>query len=209
MRPLSFAAAIASAAVLIAFSTIPAVSQPTPAGKVAGVTGTVAGVKGVVVGIEGKQVPLVFSTKDLIFTVEDVGGKPKDLEVKETKTEIHIDLAADVLFDFDKSTLRPTARDALHQAASIIRDNAKGSTVRIDGYTDAKGSDPYNQRLSNRRAESVRNWFVSKEGLKDVSFATRGYGAKNPVAPNTKPDGSDDPAGRQKNRRVEITVKKS
>jgi len=72
--------------------------------------------------------------------------------------------------------------------------------VRIDGYTDAKGSDPYNQRLSNRRAESVRNWFVSKEGLKDVSFATRGYGAKNPVAPNTKPDGSDDPAGRQKSQ---------
>jgi outer membrane protein OmpA-like peptidoglycan-associated protein len=46
------------------------------------------------------------------------------LEVKETKTEIHIDLAADVLFDFDKSTLRPSARDTLHQAASISRSNA-------------------------------------------------------------------------------------
>jgi outer membrane protein OmpA-like peptidoglycan-associated protein len=158
--------------------------------------------------LAGTTKDLIFKTEDLTFTVDDLAGKTKDLEVKETKTEIHIDLAADVLFDFDKSTLRPTARDALHQAASIIRDNAKGSTVRIDGYTDSKGSDPYNQRLSDRRAESVKNWFVTKEGLKDVSFATKGYGAKNPVAPNTKPDGSDDPDGRQKNRRVEITVKK-
>jgi outer membrane protein OmpA-like peptidoglycan-associated protein len=159
--------------------------------------------------LAGTTKDLIFKTEDLTFTVDDLAGKTKDLEVKETKTEIHIDLAADVLFDFDKSTLRPTARDALHQAASIIRDNAKGSTVRIDGYTDSKGSDPYNQRLSDRRAESVKNWFVTKKGLKDVSFATKGYGAKNPVAPNTKPDGSDDPDGRQKNRRVEITVKKS
>jgi outer membrane protein OmpA-like peptidoglycan-associated protein len=203
MRHLLFAAAIATAAAaLIAASANQAASQPTPAGTVEGVAGTVA-------GVAGKPVDLVFSTKDLIFTVDDLGGKTKDLEVKETKTEIHIELAADVLIDFDKATLRPTARDALKQAASIIRDNAKHSTVRIDGYTDAKGSDPYNQRLSDRRAASVRNWFVTNEGLKDVKFVTKGFGAKNPVAPNTKPDGSDDPDGRQKNRRVEITVKKS
>jgi outer membrane protein OmpA-like peptidoglycan-associated protein len=145
----------------------------------------------------------------LVYVVADVGGKAKDLEVKESKTEIHIDLAADVLFDFDKSTLRPSARDTLHQAASIIRSNAKASTVRIDGYTDSKGSDSYNQQLSNRRAEAVRIWLVDIEGLKNVSFATSGYGAKNPVAPNSKPDGLDDPDGRQKNRRVEITIKKS
>jgi outer membrane protein OmpA-like peptidoglycan-associated protein len=192
MRPLFFAATLIATGALVAGSASPGASQQA---KVA--------------GIGGSQVDLVFPVKDLVFIVDDLGGKTKDLEVKETKTEIHINLAADVLFDFDKSTLRPTARDALHQAASIIHDNAKGSTVRIDGYTDSKGSDPYNQRLSDRRAESVRNWFVTKEGLKDVDFATKGYGAKNPVAPNTKPDGSDDPDGRQKNRRVEITVKKS
>ena len=192
MRLLFFAATLLAAGVLIAASATLGESQ-----------------QGKISAVGGNQVDLVFPTKDLIFTVDDLAGKTKDLEVKETKTEIHIDLAADVLFDFDKSTLRPTARDALHQAASIIRANANGSTVRIDGYTDSKGSDPYNQRLSDLRAESVRNWFVTKEGLKDVSFATKGYGAKNPVAPNTKPDGSDDPDGRQKNRRVEITVKKS
>ena len=195
MRHLLFVATMATAAALNPIFAIPAALQGTPAGTVA--------------EVPGKPVDLVFSTKDLIFTVDDVGGKTKDLEVKETKTEIHIELAADVLFDFDKSTLRPTARDALKQAASIVRDNAKHSTVRIDGYTDSKGADPYNQRLSDRRAESVRNWFVTNEGLKGVKFVTKGFGAKNPVAPNTKPDGSDDPDGRQKNRRVEITVKKS
>lgn len=166
--------------------------------------------------LSGNQLELSFPVKELVFVVRDIGGqardievKAKDLEVKETKTEIHIDLAADVLFDFDKSTLRPSARDTLHQAASIIRSNAKASTVRIDGYTDAKGSDSYNQQLSDRRAEAVRNWFVANEGLNDVNFATKGYGATNPIAPNTKPDGSDDPKGRQRNRRVEITIRKS
>jgi outer membrane protein OmpA-like peptidoglycan-associated protein len=192
MRLLFFAAALISAAALIAISATPGASQ-----------------QGTVAAVGGKQIDLVFPVKDLVFKVDDLAGKTKALEVKETNTEIHIDLAADVLFDFDKSTLRPTARDALQQAASIIRANAQGSTVRIDGYTDSKGSDAYNQRLSDRRAESVRNWFVTKADLRDVNFVTKGYGARNPVAPNTKPDGSDDPDGRQKNRRVEITVKKS
>ncbi len=150
---------------------------------------------------------LQFSTRDLDFKVEDTGGKVQDLEVKETPTEIHIELAADVLFDFDKATLLPKAQAALKQAATVIRDKAKG-TVRIDGYTDAKGSAAYNQKLSVKRANAVRDWFVRQGGLTGVRFATQGYGARNPVAPNTHPDGSDNPEGRQKNRRVEITLKK-
>jgi outer membrane protein OmpA-like peptidoglycan-associated protein len=179
--------------------------------------------------------PKSIKIRDLVFHVEDIGGKVdelaggskglqdkvdslaggakgllatvKDLAVKETKTEIRIELAADVLFDFDKSNLLPKAQKTLHQAATIIKDNAKGS-VRIEGYTDAKGSDSYNQKLSERRANSVKTWFVTKEGLK-VPFTTQGFGAKNPVASNKKPDGSDDPIGRQKNRRVEIIIQKS
>lgn len=78
----------------------------------------------------------------------------------------------------------------------------------LRGYTDAKGSDAHNQGLSERRAAAVERWFKTKGNLKNVSFVTQGFGAKNPVAPNTKPDGSDDPAGRQKNRRVEIVIQK-
>ena len=144
---------------------------------------------------------------DLIFKVENLAGKVQDLQVKETDLEIRIELAADVLFDFDKAGIRPDAQNALKQAADIVRDKAKG-TVRVEGHTDGKGSESYNQKLSDRRANSVKDWFVKKEGLKNVKFSTRGFGAKNPVAPNTKPDGSDDPDGRQKNRRVEIVISK-
>ena len=144
---------------------------------------------------------------DLVFTVKDMGGKVQDLQIKETKSEIRIALAADVLFDFDKADIRPDAQSALKQAADIVREKAKG-VVRVEGHTDSKGSDAYNQKLSERRANSVKDWLVKKEGLKDLKFETKGFGSKKPVAPNTKPDGSDDPEGRQKNRRVEIVIGK-
>jgi outer membrane protein OmpA-like peptidoglycan-associated protein len=147
------------------------------------------------------------ATLDLVFRVENMGGRVQDLQIRETDTEIRIELAADVLFDFDKADLLPKARDTLKQAAGVIRDKAKG-TVRIAGFTDAKGDASYNQKLSERRANAVRDWFVTKEGLQNVKFATEGFGKLQPVAPNTKPDGSDDPDGRQKNRRVEIALKK-
>src|SRR5688572_4874101 len=92
---------------------------------------------------------------DLVFKVEDIGGKVVDLQMKETETEIRIELAADVLFDFDKADLRKDARGALKQVGAIISEKAKG-TVRIEGHTDAKGSDAYNQKLSQRRANSVK-----------------------------------------------------
>jgi outer membrane protein OmpA-like peptidoglycan-associated protein len=155
----------------------------------------------------GKVSSLQTRILDLVFRVDDVGGKVQNLDVKETATEVRIDLAADVLFDYDKSDILPKARQTLAQAAQLIREKAKG-TVRIEGFTDAKGSDAYNQKLSDRRAASVKSWFVSKENLRNVSFETQGFGAKNPIASNTKADGSDDPAGRQKNRRVEIIIRK-
>lgn len=55
---------------------------------------------------------------------------------------------------------------------------------------------------------AVRTWLADRENLRNVEFSTQGFGAKRPKAPNKKPDGSDDPDGRQKNRRVEIIVKK-
>lgn len=145
---------------------------------------------------------------DLVFHIEDMGGKVQSLEVKESATEVRIELAADVLFDFDKADILPKAQATLKQAADMIREKAKG-TVRVEGHTDAKGSDSYNQKLSERRAAAVRSWFVQKEGLGNVSFMTEGFGARKPVAPNKKLDGSDDPDGRQKNRRVEIIMKKT
>jgi outer membrane protein OmpA-like peptidoglycan-associated protein len=78
--------------------------------------------------------------------------------------------------------------------------------VRVEGHTDAKGSDEYNQALSERRAASVRTWFVQAAKLPAKSVTAVGFGERQPVADNEKPDGSDDPEGRQKNRRVEVVV---
>ncbi|HEY6050022.1 MAG TPA: OmpA family protein, partial [Thermoanaerobaculia bacterium] len=88
-----------------------------------------------------------FKVLDLVFRVEDLSGKVQDLKIKETKTEVRIDLAADVLFDFDKADIKPAASDALKKVADVIREKGRG-TVRIEGHTDAKGSDAYNQKLS-------------------------------------------------------------
>jgi outer membrane protein OmpA-like peptidoglycan-associated protein len=127
--------------------------------------------------------------------------------VQESTKEVRLTLAADILFDFDKSTIRPDARAALDRVAQIIRSKSRG-TIRIEGFTDARGAPAYNLHLSNARAESVENWMIEREALPNAQFMTRGFGATRFVAPNTRPDGSDDPAGRQKNRRVEIIIQK-
>jgi outer membrane protein OmpA-like peptidoglycan-associated protein len=137
---------------------------------------------------------------------EVVDLKAAGAEIKESATEIKISLQGEILFDFDKSNLRPAAEPTLAQVAKMIGSYSKAQ-VLIEGYTDAKGFDSYNAKLSDRRAVSVKNWFA-KHGVAANSMRTHGWGAAKPVAPNTHPDGSDDPDGRQKNRRVEITIKK-
>lgn len=144
---------------------------------------------------------------DLIFKVEDLGGKVESLQVRETETETRIELPADILFDFDRADIRASAAPALQQAAEIIRKGARG-TVTVEGHTDGKGSAGYNQKLSERRSASVQKWLVEREGLRGTRFQSKGFGAARPVAPNSKPNGADDPEGRQKNRRVEIVFGK-
>lgn len=73
------------------------------------------------------------------------------------------------------------------------------------GHTDAKGADDYNQTLSEKRARTVKDWLAAK-GAVAASTPIQGWGERKPVAPNAKPDGSDDPQGRQKNRRVEVIL---
>ncbi|GJD97359.1 OmpA family protein [Methylobacterium iners] len=125
----------------------------------------------------------------------------------ETAGQIEVVLPADVLFDFDKAEIRSAAADALRELAEIIRKQARGP-ITIQGYTDAKGGEAYNQKLSERRAAAVKTWLAKREGIAPGSLATQGFGARNPVAPNAKPDGADDPEGRQLNRRVTIIIRK-
>ena len=162
---------------------------------------------GLALDLTAESRDLEFPTKDLVFQIEDLSGGVRDLDVKETETEIRIELAADVLFDFDSAELRAEAEQALGSVAGIIRSH-RGAGVRVEGHTDAKGSDGYNRKLSKRRAEAVRDWLLAAEGLGGTKFKTTGFGESKPTAANEKPDGSDDPDGRQKNRRVEIVIDK-
>jgi len=132
----------------------------------------------------------------------------QDLKAKVTEHEIKIDLDADVLFDFDKYSLRAAAADSLREVGEVTKSYGK-SPVLIEGHTDGKGTHPYNIKLSENRAASVKKWLVENAGVSGSLITTRGWGETKPVAPNTNPDGSDNPAGRQKNRRVEITIHKS
>ena len=128
------------------------------------------------------------------------------VKVTQQESEILIELSADVLFDFDKSTLKQSAVASLKKVATRIKEDAIGD-VRVEGHTDSKGSNEYNQTLSEKRTISVRDWFVSDGGLSNVQFVTKGLGELKPVVSNTKEDGGDDPIGRQRNRRVEIIIK--
>ncbi|KZR64559.1 OmpA family protein [Prochlorococcus sp. MIT 1303] len=150
---------------------------------------------------------LLHETHDLVFDVNTIEYSIEDLHIViEKEREILIELAADVLFDFDKANLKPSAVASLETVAKRIRETSRGD-VRIEGHTDSKGSNEYNQTLSEKRAISVRDWFVTDGGLSNVPFVTKGFGELKPVASNTTEKGGDNPIGRQRNRRVEIIIK--
>src|SRR5204862_5252549 len=109
-----------------------------------------------------------------------------------------VTLAADVLFDFDKSVLKPEGKAKLDDLAGKVQAINLEVVIAI-GHTDSIGSDAYNQKLSVRRAESVKAYLVSK-GVEPNRIYTEGKGEKQPVASNKTKE------GRQKNRRVEIEV---
>ena len=147
-----------------------------------------------------------FKIVDLVFRSGPLGWNIENLEVEETETEVRLELAADGLFDFDRSELRPQAEGMLGQALEYLA-RYPGASIRIEGHTDGKGSAAYNEKLSVQRAESVREWFRS-HGADRQTYEVKGWGAQKPIAPNTRPDGTDDPEGRQQNRRVEIIIRK-
>lgn len=160
--------------------------------------------------LEGESRPLDGERRELkglglavAGKAEDISGLLRDLNAETRGREVRISLAADVLFDFDKAELKPEARPALEKVAAVLKSYPNAQT-RIEGHTDAKGDDAYNQKLSERRADSVRKWLAANGA--GTKIGTQGFGRKKPVAPNTTKDGKDSPEGRQKNRRVEIVV---
>ena len=105
---------------------------------------------------------------------------------------------SDVLFDTGSYTLKPGAREKLAKISGILLAHP-GLTLQIEGHTDSVGGDDFNQQLSERRADSVRD-FLAEQGVPGSNITARGFGKMQPVASN------DTPEGRQRNRRVELVV---
>ena len=114
---------------------------PGAKGKVEPIQGKVVDIQGLSVGVAGKA--------------QDLNAALRELGAKTTETEIRIELSSDVLFDFDKADLLPKAFPELEKVATVLKAYPKASYT-IEGHTDRKGSDEYNQKLSERRADSVK-----------------------------------------------------
>jgi len=111
-----------------------------------------------------------------------------------------------VLYDFGKSTLRPESETVLDEVVKILVDNPS-IRIELSAHTDSVGSDTYNLKLSQDRAQACVDYMKTK-GIADSRIFAKGYGKSRPIAPNSLPNGKDNPDGRQLNRRTEFTVLK-
>ena len=119
------------------------------------------------------------------------------LETRETARGLIVNIN-DVLFDFNKYTLKPGAREKMAKVSGILL-AYPGLKLQLEGHTDSVGSDDYNLKLSQQRADAVRD-FLTEEGVPVANITSIGLGKAGPVASN------DTSAGRQENRRVELVV---
>lgn len=155
------------------------------------------------------QIPLSQSASDrrgdgLTGNVSGLTGNITDLVVRVTDQATIVDIPADVLFAFDKATLSPAAQAPLARLLPYVQAGGEG-TIIVTGHSDAKGDDAYNLTLSRKRAQAVADW-LAEQGTATARLTVVGKGEAEPVVPNTRPDGSDDPDGRARNRRVSVAI---
>lgn len=109
-----------------------------------------------------------------------------------------------IFFDYNQATLRPESKKELNKLVSFLKGNPDVAIV-IGGHTDSRGNDEYNMNLSQERSESVSS-YLAASGIDASRLSARGYGESKPIAKNENADGSDNPKGRQLNRRIEISI---
>lgn len=110
-----------------------------------------------------------------------------------------------VNFDFDKSNIKKSEEAKLDKAVDFVR-KYPDAMIELEGHTDSIGKEEYNQKLSERRAEAVRQYLIKEGAVAESRISARGYGELKPIAPNRTEDGRDNPKGRAENRRVEILI---
>ncbi|MEN5064066.1 OmpA family protein [Achromobacter aegrifaciens] len=143
---------------------------------------------------------------DLNAQIDGLAARHDGLSVRQDKNAVTVAMLGDVLFDFDKTAIRPAAEPTLRDIASLIKSSSAG-TVAIEGHTDSKGSASYNKDLSLRRAQAVAQWLAS-HGVDKSRLTVKGLGDTQPIQSNRLANGSDNPQGRAQNRRVEFVLPK-
>ena len=132
------------------------------------------------------------------FNYPDLCLQPEPPQVNETF------VVENVYYDFNKSALKPESFPALDEIVRMLT-TYPSMVIEIGAHTDNVGSNTYNQKLSEARAKSVVAYLISK-GIDESRLKAKGYGETVPLEPNKTPEGKDNPAGREKNRRTEFKV---
>ena len=159
-----------------------------------------------------KDVPIYRKplTQDVVDTINIcLNAKPIEIpkNVEQVKDSINIsEKPLIVYFDFDKSVVKKEGVTVLNEVVSILKKYPTISlSLDINGYTDAKGTDEYNLKLGEARAEACKAYIVS-QGIDAGRMLLKSFGKATPVAPNTAANNADNPEGRALNRRVEIKI---
>lgn len=146
----------------------------------------------------GKSVPLE-TLKELVTNIT-----LDTLVVLDKKAKNISFVLNNIYFGYDSADIRPAAARELNKLAQLLEDNPE-IKIEMGSHTDSVASDAFNIELSQRRAESTVNYLI-RRGIDPKRLEAKGYGERVPIARNTNPDGSDNPAGRQKNRRTEFKI---
>ncbi|HSY76559.1 MAG TPA: OmpA family protein, partial [Bacteroidia bacterium] len=161
--------------------------------------------------VPGKNYNITYQAKDHLFYSENM-EIPKESNYYEIDKAVALNpitvgskiVLNNIFFDFDKATLRPLSNVELKNLLLLMKGNPN-MKVEISGHTDSKGSEDYNQKLSEARAQSVVTRLI-ENGISADRMKAKGYGKTMPAAPNKNSNGTDNPEGRQLNRRVELKI---
>lgn len=170
-------------------------------GAVGGVVGRAAGstTKGAIIGavIGGAAGAVIGNQMDQKAT--ELEGELENAEIERVGEGILVTFDSGILFDFDSSELRPEARANLADLAQVLGERREDYELLIAGHTDSVGSDDYNQRLSERRAQAAADYLM-RQDIPPSRMNLVGLGESEPVSTN------ETAAGRQQNRRVEVAI---
>jgi outer membrane protein OmpA-like peptidoglycan-associated protein len=130
----------------------------------------------------------------------------RGIDAHEAEEGVVIYLPTVYLFAFNSAAVEAEARKQLQQIADLLNDQfLTGRRIIVEGHADAIGSDAYNRALSEKRAEAVIAELVAS-GVAQARLTKQAFGRERPLEPNKRPDGSDNPEGRARNRRVALIV---